>query len=582
MLPKQLLTKIGISSILLLAGSLLSPASASQIPSYIEGTDKAAVIFDPLQVNNFSMQMSDHDFSMLTSDHVNWSYEGPWLRTVMSFTMAGKVYGPYTVGVHLKGAWGSWRDVNGKAGFKIKMDAFVRNQTLFGVTKFTLNNMVQDPSYTHEAATYRLFRAMGVPAARVGYANVSLNGRNYGLHLNVETIDTTMLSRWGLVNKHLYKGGVPNFPDFYPGYESYFQVEDGSTTDSADLTNFMRVNQKSGEAWWAEITQYADIEEIMTDFAVEAYVGHWDGYAFNHNNFFITFDAAGYAHMVPWGTDQTWGGGIDYFGSGTVLFRNCQSSISCREMYFQILAKLARTANSLDLDKMIEYVGSAIRSEIIADPWGYGIQTATDYQNGAIWNMNNQKSVLSNMASAWDTGVSEISISGEDFPVDQTIVLAPGSKQAEVQAIPFQSSATSEVVTVSSLNPGLNFAEVPVTSADGQHTSTKTVSIYVLTNRSSATSLTFVLNRSALAKDGSTKVSQLKKKLKNASGLTLKFSMAKPKTTSWANAKTLLDKRASIVINALRAAGIKVVKFTKVITGSSHSSAVTLTAKYQN
>jgi len=582
MVPKQLLTKIGISSILLLAGSLLSPASASEIPSYIEGTDKAAVVFDPLQVNNFSMQMSDHDFSMLTSDYVNWSFEGPWLRTVMSFTAAGKVYGPYTVGVHLKGAWGSWRDINGKAAFKIKMDAFVKNQTLFGITKFTLNNMVQDPSYIHEVVTYRLFRALGVPAARVGYANVSLNGRNYGLHLNVETIDTPMLSRWGLVNKHLYKGGVPNFPDFYPGYESYYQVEDGSTTDTADLTNFMRINQKSGDAWWAEITQYADIEEIMTDFAVEAYVGHWDGYPFNHNNFFITFDGAGYAHMVPWGTDQTWGGGIDYFGSGTLLFQRCQSSISCREMYFQILAKLARTANSLDLDKMVGYVGSVIRSDIIADPWGYGIQTATDYQNGAIWSINNQKQVLSGMAAAWDTGVAEISVAGDEYPVDQTIILEPGSKQAEVQAIPFQPAATSAAIIVSSLNAGLNFAEIPVTSADGQHTNTKTVSIYVLTNRLTAVPLIFVPNQTEMTKVGETKLGQLKNNLKNVTGLTLKFSMAKPKTLSWPSAKALLGKRASVIVNKLRKAGVKVVKFTKVITSTGNSSAVTLTMKYKN
>jgi spore coat protein CotH len=95
------------------------------------------------------------------------------------------------------------------------MDAFVKKQKLFGITKFTLNNMVQDPSYIHEALSYRLFRAVGVPTPRVGYANVTLNGRNYGLHLNVETVDTTMLKRWGLTNKHLYKGGVPNFPELY-------------------------------------------------------------------------------------------------------------------------------------------------------------------------------------------------------------------------------------------------------------------------------------------------------------------------------------------------------------------------------
>jgi len=587
MFPKQLLTKIGISSILLLAGSLLSPASATEVPNYIEGTDKAAAVFNPLQVNNFQMQMSDSDFNSLTYGNVNSNNEGPWRRTVMSFTMADKVYGPYTVGVHLKGAWGSWRDINSKAAFKIKMDAFVKNQRLFGITKFTLNNMVQDPSYIHEAVTYRLFRAMDVPAARVGYANVTLNGRYFGLHLNVETVDTTMLSRWGIVNEHLYKGGVPDFPDFYTNDQWKFQVEDGSTTNKSDLDNFIRVNQKYGDDWWAEITQYADIKEIMTDFAVEAFVGHWDGYPFNHNNFFITFDGAGYAHMIPWGTDQTWGSGIDYWGSGTLLVQRCLSSNDCREMYLQILADIARKARSLELSTMAAHVAEAITADVIADYnapffWGPGIETANAYQSWAMGDMNQQTDYLSSLTSAWDTGVSEINVEGISYPVNETILLPVGSRQVEVQAIPFQTFATGETLTISSLKSGINFAEVPVTSADGQHTTKSIVSLYVLTKRSTSAPLSFVQNKSAVTKAGASKLSQLKSKLKKSKELTLKFSMPKAQKMSWASAVALLDKRASLVVNSMRASGIRVVKFTKVVTPKGDPNSIILSLKYQN
>jgi spore coat protein CotH len=286
---------------------LLSPASAASTPNYVEGTDAAAVVFDPLKVNNFELEMSDENFNRLTYPNVSWDNEGPWLETVMKFTMDKKEYGPYKVGVHLKGAWGSWRDVYGKAAFKIKMNAFVKKQTLFGITKFTLNNMVQDPSYIHEALSYRLFRAVGVPTPRVGYANVTLNGRDYGLHLNVETVDTTMLKRWGLTNTHLYKGGVPNFPELYSGSESYFQVEDGSETDRQDLTRFLdTMTNFSGEQWWDEITQIANMKEITLDIATEAYVGHWDGYPYNRNNYYITYDALGSRPNLEWWNGLFW------------------------------------------------------------------------------------------------------------------------------------------------------------------------------------------------------------------------------------------------------------------------------------
>jgi hypothetical protein len=583
MLPKQLLTKIGISSILLLAGSLLSPASAAQTPNYVEGTDAAAVVFDPLKVNNFELEMSNENFNLLTYPNVSWDNEGPWLETVMRFTMDKKVYGPYTVGVHLKGAWGSWRDVNGKAGFKIRMDAFVKKQKLFGITKFTLNNMVQDPSYIHEALSYRLFRAVGVPTPRVGYANVTLNGRNYGLHLNVETVDTTMLKRWGLTNKHLYKGGVPNFPELYSGYEPYFQVEDGSETDKADLTRFLdTMTNYGGDQWWDEITQIANMKEITLDFATEAYVGHWDGYPFNRNNYYITFDENGYAHMMPWGVDQTWNGAIDYFGSGTLMFQRCQASENCKEMYLQSMADVSRVANSLKLDAMALHVSSAIRKDIVADPWGPGIGAATDYQQGTIWNVRNQYTSLSTRVRAWDTAISNVLIGGVTYPTTEVIQIAPYEDVVELKAVPFQTYATGETVIAENLQPGLNITSVRVTSADGLHIASHDVNLYRLTSRSGTSTLGYLPNSLKMPKASITKVSQLKTKFTDSVDLNLTIAMAKPKNMSLANARMLLSKRADLLSNTLTASGVTVSGLKKVVTTSGSSDTLKVYYKYMN
>jgi len=583
MLPKHLLTKIGISSILLLSGSLLSPASAASTPNYVEGTDAAAVVFDPLKVNNFELEMSDENFNRLTYPNVSWDNEGPWLETVMKFTMDKKEYGPYTVGVHLKGAWGSWRDVYGKAAFKIKMNAFVKKQTLFGITKFTLNNMVQDPSYIHEALSYRLFRAVGVPTPRVGYANVTLNGRDYGLHLNVETVDTTMLKRWGLTNTHLYKGGVPNFPELYSGSESYFQVEDGSETDRQDLTRFLdTMTNFSGEQWWDEITQIANMKEITLDIATEAYVGHWDGYPYNRNNYYITFDENGYAHMMPWGVDQTWNGGMDYFGSGTLLFQRCQSSESCKEMYLQSMAEVSRVANSLKLDAMALHVSAAIRNDIISDPWGPGIGAASDYQQWTIWNVRDQYTSLSNRVRAWDTGISKVIVDGVTYPATELVQIQPTEDVVELKAVPFQAYATGDTVIVEDLEPGLNVTEVQVTSVNGLHMASHEVTLYRLTSRSGTSSLSYLANSTKMPKVSITKVSQLKSKFLDSINLNMTITMAKPKNMSLANARMLLSKRADLLSNALKASGVTVSGLKKIVTTSGSSDVVKIYYKYMN
>lgn len=583
MLPKQLLTIIGISSILLLSGSWLSPASAAQAPNYVEGTDAAAVVFDPLKVNNFELEMSDENFNRLAYPNVSWDNEGPWLETVMRFTMDNKVYGPYTVGVHLKGAWGSWRDVYGKAAFKIKMNAFVKKQKLFGITKFTLNNMVQDPSYIHEALTYRLFRAVGVPTPRVGYANVTLNGRNYGLHLNVETVDTTMLSRWGLTNTHLYKGGVPNFPELYSGYEPYFQVEDGSETNRQDLTKFLdTMTYFSGEKWWDEITQIANMKEITLDIAAEAFVGHWDGYPYNRNNYYITFDEDGYAHMLPWGVDQTWNGGMDYFGSGSLLFQRCLASESCNEMYLQSMAEVSRVANSLKLDAMAIHVSAAIRKHIVADPWGPGIDVASSYQQGTVWNVRDQYNSLSNRVRAWDTGLNKVVVDGVSYPAAQIIQIQPTEDLIEVKGIPFQTYATVDTVILEDLQPGLSVTEVQVTSVNGLHIASHEVNLYKLTNRSGTSTLSYLSNSAKMPKATISKVSQLKSKFLDAVSLNLTITMAKPKNMSLANARILLSKRADSFSRSLKAVGITVSGLKKIVTTTGSSDAVKVYYKYMN
>jgi hypothetical protein len=58
--------------------------------------------------------------------------------------------------------------------------------------------------------------------------------------------------------------------------------------------------------------------------------------------------------------------------------------------------------------------------------------------------------------------------------------------------------------------------------------------------------------------------------------------MPKAQKMSWASAVALLDKRASSVVNSMRASGIRVVKFTKVVTAKGDPNSITLSLKYQN
>ena len=163
-----------------------APAEAYTPPS----NDDAAWLYKPTTIVTVDLQLPESSIDSLNADGRVYAPG--------TFTMryGRKRYGPWSVEVRIKGRWGSQRDLGGKAAFKIKFPN--SNQRVSGMKKLTLNNMVQDPSYITETISYELFRAMGVPAPRTGYAVVSVNGADYGLHLNVETPDKLMFSKWFL------------------------------------------------------------------------------------------------------------------------------------------------------------------------------------------------------------------------------------------------------------------------------------------------------------------------------------------------------------------------------------------------
>jgi hypothetical protein len=573
-------TAVSALIILAITGSFLNTSAVQATPNYVEGTDAAAVVFNPLRVDHFDLQMSDADFESLKSPNVNWQFEGDWRETQMSLTMAGKVYGPYTVGVHLKGAWGSWRDVTQKAAFKVKMDAFVKDQTLFGISKFTLNNMVQDPSYIHESLTYRLYRSLGVPTPRTGYANVTLNGRDYGLHLNIETMDKALLSRWGISSSHLYKGAVPYFPDFYEGSESQFAIESGSDTDTSDLTAFMKIQAMRGPAWWAEMTKLADMKQMTLGWAVELYAGHWDGYVMNRNNYFLNFDKSGKVTLLPWGTDQTWNGSLSYFRAPALMINKCWAVPQCKLIYEQSLAEVANKAELIDLETMAGDVSRAISEAVALDPFGPGYNVVTDYQNGTVWRLGNQLRALQTLSAPWDTGIQSIAVNNVAYDYGSTVYLPAGTRQVSVEAFTTEYDARVVVSNPGVLKDGLNSVSVQVTSANGKHTRTETVSIYVYKASTTKSSIGFAKASSKLISKGTISLDSLISKLSTSQKLVLTVSMPKSKNLSIAKNNLLLKQRTDFIVKALSAKGIKATKVTKALASAGTADYLTISASY--
>jgi spore coat protein CotH len=337
----------------------------------------AETMYEPGNVSVINLTLPEKSIEEL-DDEPDQYVEGniSLAETDGSPSQIGSFSTPLPIGIRLKGGLGSSRTLAQKAAFKLKLN-WIAGQTFRGLKKMTLDNMVQDPSMIHETLAYDAFRAAGVDAPHAGYAYVYVNGVDYGLHLNLETLDDVAVKKRIGTFKHLYEGadgsdvetGAADTPAEVSAAAAGFEVDEGDDQDLGDLEALIdEVNDPAAGDWSDRVEAVADLKQMTRVWAVEKYAGHWDGYAGQEggswpNNFYLLSSAAGWFRMLPWGTDRTWSSHLEFDGDAGVLFDRCLADSSCAEMYRRSLRDLKARIVAGRLDSL------ATTTAALLKPW---------------------------------------------------------------------------------------------------------------------------------------------------------------------------------------------------------------------
>lgn len=280
---------------------------------------------------------------------------------------------PLATEIRLKGnEGGSFRELDEKAAFKLK---FKKTEAFLGLRKMTLNNMVEDFSLIHERLTYEAFRAAGIAAPRTGFAFVRVNGDDFGIYLNLENLDKVNLERWfGPFDdpQHLYEGEYGT--DVKPGETTKFEVDEGDEEERSDLEALIATaNASEGSGWSSQVAPVADLGQMTRMWAVEKYIGHWDGYsgragAKQPNNYFLYSSPTGVFQMLPWGTDMTWEERLAFDGPAGLLFDKCLADPACLTLYRKELRAVGNAIAGLGLDSLGKDTAKLLKPWEEADP----------------------------------------------------------------------------------------------------------------------------------------------------------------------------------------------------------------------
>jgi hypothetical protein len=305
-----------------------------------------------------------------------------------------------TVGVRLKGGAGSFIPLDGdypevsgdgngnpgKSAFIIDFNRYQSGVNFLGLKKLTINNLVQDDSGIHEFLGYSLFREGGVPASRSGYGMVTFNGEEKGLYALIEATDNDLfLDLWyDDDDGNLYEGEYG--ADLRQSSIDRFDQDNGDDESKADLATLVAALDAipAGSDATSTLDQLFDLDTVLTFFATELYLGHWDGYAWSANNYFIHHELEDDTwFFMPWGIDQLFieelgpysgvmtGAGPSWNHGGRIQAL-CIGSPLCRSRLSEAFSDVIERVEEMDLAGLAEEARDLVEPLLLAESTAYG------------------------------------------------------------------------------------------------------------------------------------------------------------------------------------------------------------------
>jgi spore coat protein CotH len=256
---------------------------------------------------------------------------------------------------------------NDRYSFKIEFDHYDSAKSYYGLDKLSLNNLIQDNTYMKDYLTYQMMGFFGVDAPLSSYAQIFVNGEEWGLYLAVEGVEDAFLTRnYGGDAGELYKpdsqdlgggrgngggfemaewppGGNENRPEAAdpeedPGmgktgagssdvsliytddeYDSYAHIFDNAKTDITDadkdrlIASLKQLNENE------DIESVVDVEKVIRYFVVHNFVCNFDSYTGSMIHNYYLYEGDGQLSLIPWDYNLAFGGFMGGSDAGTLV-----------------------------------------------------------------------------------------------------------------------------------------------------------------------------------------------------------------------------------------------------------------------
>lgn len=322
-----------------------------------------------------------------------------------------------SVGVRIKGetSYSQLPQGSQKVSFDINMDEYVDGQNLLGYESFNLNNGFQDNSVMRDAVYKHLIRPH-VPAARACFAQLYINGTNWGHYNLVQDLDGDFIREWWFSNDGARwraqrpTGGMGgqwgdgtaalNYlgPDTST-YQTYYTLKKSNMDDP--WTQLVRTCDKLNNTPIAQLKdtleRYMDIDRCLWHLAAENAMGDDDSYIHKGKSDYGLYFEPETGRMVTQEIDGNsilenqalnWGPFYHADNANYPLLDRVMQVPELRQRYLAHLRHIIATSmQQADVSALITQYRALIDTVVQADP--IKLMTWNQYQTGCTGLLNN-------------------------------------------------------------------------------------------------------------------------------------------------------------------------------------------------
>lgn len=227
---------------------------------------------------------------------------------------------------------------------KINFGHYQKGLTYDGLDTLNLNNMIYDNTMMKDYLSYRMMNNFGVHAPLTSFAEVVVNGRNLGLYIAVEGVDSSFLERTQDGAGNLYKPdgannkkektdtadtqdasektsssdqeteelGIDGTPATMLQYiddelDSYSEIFDTAETKPTEEEKVKLVSSLKKLSSYSELETVLDTDQVLRYLVVHNFIVNTDSYTGRIIHNYYLYENDGKMAMIPWDYNTAFG-----------------------------------------------------------------------------------------------------------------------------------------------------------------------------------------------------------------------------------------------------------------------------------